>query len=166
MRNLSLALNLLALSALAVLAFSAPTNAEKPTVSSDSFSNMDRAQTLVYNLNHAANSTGFYLLQDIRNIGEMDHDLTKALRQAQEVDKTFNRLRGNPDKRNLEAVTIKIEKALNSRAIFEEDLRDAYTTLKASIKDTLVNDTLSTKKKSSTTNIFRKQFIGFPKEQL
>lgn len=142
MRNLSTALSFIALSTVAVLACGVPTHAEKPAAAppADSFSKFDRAQTLVYNLNHVANSTGFYLLQDIRGIDTMDHDLTKALRQVQEVDKTFNRLRGNPDKRNLEAVTIKIEKALNSRAIFEEDLKDAYLTLKSSIEETLVSD--------------------------
>jgi hypothetical protein len=136
MRNLLLVLLLFALSS----ASSAPALADKPA-SSEPFSNMDRAQTLVLNLNRVAGSTGFYLLQDLRNIREMDHDLTKALRQAQEVDKTFGRLRGKPDQRKLEAVTIKIEKALNSRAMFEEDLRDAYSTLKSSIQETLVNDT-------------------------
>lgn len=142
MRNLSSVLGLLALSSVSVVAFGVPTFAEKPAAAppSDAFSKMDRAQTLVYNLNRVAGSTGFYLLQDIRNVDTMDHDLTKALRQVQEVDKTFGRLRGNPDKRNLEAVSIKIEKALNSRAIFEEDLKDAYTTLKSSIQETLVND--------------------------
>lgn len=150
MRNLSLAANLFALAAVTVLATCTPTKADKPapsSSSSDAFSNMDRAQVLVYNLNRAAGSTGYYLLQDIRNIGEMDHDLTKALRQVQEVDKTFGRLRGTPDSRRMEAVTIKIEKALNSRAIFEEDLRDAYSTLKVTIKDTLVNDVPAGKKK-------------------
>ncbi|MBS2000311.1 MAG: hypothetical protein U0103_18520 [Candidatus Obscuribacterales bacterium] len=143
MRNLSTMLGFVALSSVAVLAFGVPTHAEKPSAapSTDAFAKMDRAQTLVYNLNHVANSTGFYLLQDIRGIDTMDHDLTKALRQVQEVDKTFNRLRGNPDNRSMQAVSIKIEKALNSRAIFEEDLKDAYITLKSAIEETLVSDT-------------------------
>jgi hypothetical protein len=149
MRNFSTLLSFIALSSVAVLAFGVPTHAEKPSVAppADAFSKMDRAQTLVYNLNRVAGSTGFYLLQDIRGIDTMDHDLTKALRQVQEVDKTFGRLRGNPDKRSLEAVSIKIEKALNSRAIFEEDLKDAYLTLKSSIQETLVNDAGSGKGK-------------------
>src|SRR4051812_314801 len=91
MRNLSSVLSYLALSSVSLLAFGIPTFAEKPAVAPpvDAFSKMDRAQTLVYNLNRVAGSTGFYLLQDIRNLDTMDHDLTKALRQVQEVDKTF-----------------------------------------------------------------------------
>lgn len=141
MRSLSLPAALVTLSAACIAATCTPTMADKPPATNEgSFSNMDRAQTLVYNLNRTAGSTGYYLLQDIRNIGEMDHDLTKALNQVRAVDQTFGRLRGTPDTKRMEAVTIKIEKALNSRAIFEEDLRDAYNTLKSSIKETLVND--------------------------
>jgi nitrogen regulatory protein PII-like uncharacterized protein len=135
MQNMSVALILFALSSASIT----PAFADSP-VSTDPFSNMDRAQNLVANLNKVAGSSGFYLLQDIRNIKEMDHDLTKARRQVEEVDKTFGRLRGNPDQRKLQAAVIKIEKALNTRAMLEEDLRDAYTTLKASIQETLVTD--------------------------
>lgn len=120
-----------------VLAVSSAALADKP---GEPLAQLDRAQSLVMNLNRVPQSTGFYLLQDLREIKGMDHDLTKALNQAREVDKTYARLRGKPDERHLEAVCIKIEKALNARALLEEDLKDAYTTLKSSIQETMVSD--------------------------
>jgi hypothetical protein len=100
----------------------------------------DRAQNMVVNLNRVAGSTGFYLLKDIREVKEMDHDLTKALNQVQEVDKTYAKLRGRQDEKFLEAVAIKIQKVQQSRALYEEDLKDAYTQLKSSIEDTMMTD--------------------------
>lgn len=100
----------------------------------------DRAQNMVVNLNRVAGSTGFYLLKDIREVKEMDHDLGKALFQVQEVDKTYAKLRGRPDEKFLEAVAIKIQKVQQSRALYEEDLKDAYTQLKSSIQDTMMTD--------------------------
>ncbi len=120
-----------------VIAFSSAALADK---SGEPLAQLDRAQSLVMNLNRVAGSTGFYLLQDIRMIKGMDHDLTKALNQAREVDKTYGRLRGKSDERHLEAVCIKIEKALNARALLEEDLKDAYSQLKSSIQETMVSD--------------------------
>jgi nitrogen regulatory protein PII-like uncharacterized protein len=125
------------LAAALLITASSVARADKP---GEPFAQLDRAQTLVMNLNKVAGSTGFYLLQDIRNIKGMDHDLTKALRQAEEVDKTYGKLRGRPDEKHLQAVTIKIEKALQSRALFEEDLKDAYSQLKVSIQETMVTD--------------------------
>jgi hypothetical protein len=87
-----------------------------------------------------AKSTGYYLLQDIREVKEMDHDLGKALFQLLEVDKSYAHLRGRPDEKFLEAVAIKIQKAQQSRALYEEDLKDAYTQLKSSIEDTMMTD--------------------------
>jgi hypothetical protein len=49
----------------------------------------DRAQTLVINLNKKAGSSGFYLLEGLRFVDTMDHDLLKSLRQVQEVERTY-----------------------------------------------------------------------------
>jgi len=100
----------------------------------------DRAQTMVVNLNKVEGSTGYFLLKDIREVKEMDHDLGKALFQVQEVDKSYAKLRGRSDERFLEAVAIKLQKVQQSRALYEEDLRDAYTQLKSSIEDTMMTD--------------------------
>jgi hypothetical protein len=122
---------LVALTATVFSALSVPISAEEK---------FDRAQNMVVNLNQVAGSTGFYLLKDIREVKEMDHDLGKALLQVQEVDKSYARLRGRKDERFLEAVAIKIQKAQNSRSLYEEDLKDAYSQLKSSIQDTMMTD--------------------------
>jgi len=120
---------LLATSALAVASMYAATDP-----------NFDRAQKLVLNLNKVAGSSGFYLLKSMREIDVADHDLTKALRQVEEVEKTYARLRGRPDDKFLETTQIKIQKAMQSRNQYEEDLRDAYSQLKADIQHTLLMD--------------------------
>jgi hypothetical protein len=100
----------------------------------------DRAETLVVNLNKRAGSSGYYLLEGLRFVETMDHDLLKALRQVQEVDKTYAKLRGKPDNKYLEVTALKIEKAIASNTQLRADLRDAYSELKDQIKDTLIMD--------------------------
>lgn len=100
----------------------------------------DRAQTLVINLNRVQGSSGWYLLEGMKCCKTMDHDLLKALRQVQEVDKTFGKLRGRPDSKHMETTAIKIEKTIQSNEQLNSDLMDAYEELKAQIKDTLVTD--------------------------
>ena len=95
---------------------------------------------MIANLNRSVGSTGFYLIEDINQLKQMDHDLGKALFQLHEVDKTYARLHGHPDDRYLEAVAIKIEKAQQSRDLMEEAVQDAYSQLKATIQDCLVQD--------------------------
>jgi hypothetical protein len=102
--------------------------------------NFDRAQTLIVNLNRVQGSSGWYLLEGLKCCKTMDHDLLKALRQVQEVDKTFARLRGRPDSKHLDTTEIKLEKAIQSNQQLTSDLLDAYDELKAQIKETLVTD--------------------------
>ena len=106
----------------------------------------DRAQTLVVNLNKKVGSSGYYLLEGLRFVDTMDHDLLKSLRQVQEVEKTYAKLRGKPDNRYFELTEVKIEKAISSNTALRDDIRDAYSQLKAQIKDTLVMDEVSAKK--------------------
>jgi hypothetical protein len=106
----------------------------------------DRAQTLVVNLNKKQGSSGYYLLEGLRFVDTMDHDILKALRQVQAVEKTYAGLRGHSDSRYFELTELKIEKAIASNASLRTDLRDAYTQLKNQIKDTLVMDEVSTRK--------------------
>jgi len=101
---------------------------------------LDRAQTLIYNLNHVQGSSGYYLLESIKELKNLDHEIGKALFQVKEADKSYAKLRGVPDSRFLEPVSIKLQKAQQARDQLEEDLRDAYTQLKESIQDTLVTD--------------------------
>ncbi len=100
----------------------------------------DRAQTLIVNLNRVQGSSGWYLLEGLKCCKTMDHDLLKALRQVQEVDKTFGKLRGRPDSKHLDTTEIKLEKAIQSNQQLTSDLLDAYDDLKAQIKETLVTD--------------------------
>ncbi len=100
----------------------------------------DRAQTLVLNLNRVQGSSGWYLLEGLKYTSTMDHDLTKALRQVEEVDRTYAKLRGKPDNKYLETTAIKIDRAVQANHQLNEDLRDAFEELKAQIKETLVMD--------------------------
>ncbi|HEY9758470.1 MAG TPA: hypothetical protein V6C97_25115 [Oculatellaceae cyanobacterium] len=120
----------------------------RPTALSetDTTQGFDRAQTLVINLNKKVGSSGFYLLEGLRYCETMDHDILKALRQVQEVERTYAKLRGKPDNRYFELTEVKIDKAMSSNAALRDDLRDAYSQLKAQIKDTLVMDEVSAKK--------------------
>lgn len=102
----------------------------------------DRAQTLLINLNKVQGSSGYYLLEGLRFSETMDHDLLKALRQVQEVDKKYGSLRNRPDSRHLEETAIKIDRAIQANSQLNSDLRDAYTELKAQIKETVAIDEL------------------------
>jgi hypothetical protein len=102
----------------------------------------DRAQTLLINLNKVQGSSGYYLLEGLRFTETMDHDLLKALRQVQEVDKKYGSLRNRPDSRHLEETAIKIDRAIQANTQSISDLKDAYTELKAQIKETLALDEL------------------------
>lgn len=104
--------------------------------------NFDRAQTLLINLNKVQGSSGYYLLEGLRFSETMDHDLLKALRQVQEVDKKYGSLRNRPDSRHLEETAIKIDRAIQANSQLNSDLRDAYTELKAQIKETVAIDEL------------------------
>jgi hypothetical protein len=102
----------------------------------------DRAQTLIVNLNKVQGSSGYYLLEGLRFTETMDHDLLKALRQVQEVDKKYGSLRNNPDSRHLQETAIKIDRAIQANTNLISDLKDAYTELKAQIKETVAVDEL------------------------
>jgi hypothetical protein len=102
----------------------------------------DRAQNLIVNLNKVQGSSGYYLLEGLRFCETMDHDLLKALRQVQEVDKKYGSLRNSPDSRHLQETAIKIDRAIQANSQLNSDLRDAYSELKAQIKETLAVDEL------------------------
>lgn len=102
--------------------------------------NFDRAQTLIVNLNRVKDSSGYFLLEGLRCCQTMDHDLLKALRQVQEVDRTYGKLRNRPDSHHLEETAIKIDRAIQANTQLNSDLRDAYTELKAQITETLAVD--------------------------
>jgi len=102
----------------------------------------DRAQTLLINLNKVQGSSGYYLLEGLRFSETMDHNLLKALRQVQEVDKKYGSLRNSPDSRHLQETAIKIDRAIQANTQLNSDLRDAYSELKAQIKETLAVDEL------------------------
>lgn len=108
--------------------------------------NFDRAQNLVINLNRVEGSSGWYLLEGMRFCRDMDHHLTKAMRQVQEVDSTYARLRGRPDNKYLDTTAIKIDRAIQANQQLNADLKDAFAELKAQIQETIVLDPGSKKK--------------------
>jgi len=132
-----------ALLACSAIFFGKPDALSKQDAAADS--GFDRAQTLIVNLNKKPESAGFFLLEGMRFAETMDHDILKALRQVQAVEKTYAGLRGRPDSRYFEVTEIKIEKAIASNDALRADLRDAYSQLKAQIKDTLVMDEVTGK---------------------
>lgn len=102
--------------------------------------NLDRAQTLIFNLNRVEGSPGWFLLQSIKHCRETNSDLVKAIHQVQGADKTYARLRGVPDNQFMDITALKIEKALKTNELMEADLKDAYTELKSQIEEILITD--------------------------
>jgi hypothetical protein len=100
----------------------------------------DRAENIIINLNKAQGCAGWWILQDIHKVQEMDHDLGKAHFQVEEADKTYAKLRGRKDDKFLSLVTLKIEKVEQDRRILEEDLHDAFDQLRTTIKDVIMTD--------------------------
>jgi hypothetical protein len=109
---------------------------------------MDRAQTIIVNLNKMQGCAGWFLLQDIKQAKLMDHDLTRAHRQIEEADHTYAKLRGRPDDKFLTPVMVKLEKAEQERARLEEDLHETFDQLRTSIQDVIVQDEPKAKKKT------------------
>lgn len=100
----------------------------------------DRAQTMLINLNHTKGSAGYYLLESDRVAKLMVRSLQKCINQVQEVEKTYGRSRGKPDDKVLATATLKISLAQQTAQQLDEQLRDAFQELKASIKDALILD--------------------------
>jgi hypothetical protein len=100
----------------------------------------DRNQTMLINLQTAPMSAGYYILHSYGNTKQMGHDLDRAINQIMAVDQSYAKSRNRPDDRYLQSVCLKITLAKQTAAQLEDQLSDAFTDLKSSIKQTLVTD--------------------------
>ncbi len=106
----------------------------------DAQSNFDREQTMLMNLKGKPNSSGFFIVMSSEKSKAIVSDLTKALRQLEEVDKAYAKSRGTPDSRYLDATKLKLINVTKSAEKLHEELWDTYQELKRSIQNTLVLD--------------------------
>ena len=106
----------------------------------DAQGKFDREQTMLMNLKSQPNSTGFFIVQSNGRCKEIVRDLTRALRQLEEVDKAYAKSRGKPDSRYLEGTKLKLINASKSAERLHDELWDTFQDLKKSISETLVID--------------------------
>jgi hypothetical protein len=114
-------------------------NCDKLTGSGD-HEKFDRNQTMLINLQTEPMSAGYFILHSYGNAKQMTHDLDRALNQITAVDQSYAKSRQRPDDRYLQNVCLKITLAKQTAAQLEDQLSDAFTQLKSSIKETLVTD--------------------------
>jgi hypothetical protein len=108
--------------------------------SSEAHESSDRSQSMLINLKSAPMSAGYYLLHSYSNSKVMTRDLAKALNQVVEVDKTYAKSRNKPDSRYLEDACLRITVARQTAEQLQDQLRDAYSSLKSSIEETVITD--------------------------
>jgi hypothetical protein len=106
----------------------------------DAQGRFDREQTMLMNLKSQPNSTGFFIIQSSEKSKMIVRDLTKGLRQLEEVDKAYSKSRGRPDSRHLEGTKLKLINATRSAERLHDELWDTFQDLKKSISETLVLD--------------------------
>ena len=104
----------------------------------DAQGKFDREQTMLMNLKNQPNSTGFFIIQSSEKSKMIVRDLTKGLRQLEEVDKAYSKSRGRPDSRHLEGTKLKLINATRTAEKLHDELWDTFQDLKKSISETLV----------------------------
>lgn len=124
----------------ATIFFVAPMSTTENTRADAQGKSFDREQTMLMNLKGQPNSTGFFVIQSSEKSKMIVRDLTKALRQLEEVDKAYAKSRGTPDTRYLEGTKLKLINATRSAERLHDELWDTYQTLRKSIQETLVID--------------------------
>ncbi|HEY9869206.1 MAG TPA: hypothetical protein V6D08_08570 [Candidatus Obscuribacterales bacterium] len=97
----------------------------------------DREQIMMMNLTRGPGSTGFYVVQSLRHTKEMVRNLDKALRQLEQVEKSYAKSRGRPDDRPLASSAERIRQAHATAGQLETQLREAFQDLKSSVSQTL-----------------------------
>lgn len=106
----------------------------------DAQGKFDREQTMLMNLKNQPNSTGFFIIQSSEKSKMIVRDLTKGLRQLEEVDKAYSKSRGRPDSRHLEGAKLKLINATRTAEKLHDELWDTFQELKKNISETLVLD--------------------------
>ena len=97
----------------------------------------DREEFMVMNLTRGQGSTGFYLVESLRQAKAMTKDLERALKQLEQADMAYAKSRGRADDRFLASPASQIKQAKQTAEQLETQLRDSYQDLKVSIAQTL-----------------------------
>ena len=97
-----------------------------------------REQFMLMNLNRGQDSTGFYLLNCLAKTKVMVRDLDKALRQLEQVERSYAKSRGKPDDRFLDSAAYRIKLAKQTAEQLVVQLKDASDDLRTSVQQTLV----------------------------
>jgi hypothetical protein len=101
---------------------------------------LERSQALLFSLQKAPMSAGFYILHSLRTAEETGKDLDKALKQIEAADATYAKARNRPNQRYLSTTSLKLTLARQTAAQLRDQLEDSWDELKNSIKQTLVTD--------------------------
>jgi len=132
------------LAATALLSFCLGTQVGKGTngalAQDDFLSNrkFTREETMLLNMTHAKGSVSFLLYESLRNARESTRSIEKGLFQLREIEKSYAKSKGQPDTRYLAQAELKMVQAKQRSEDLEACSSDAVRTLKASIKETLV----------------------------
>jgi hypothetical protein len=98
----------------------------------------DRAQFMVLNLNRGPGSTGGHLEECRKRSYQTTLDLSKALRQLQQVEATFVKSRGRPDDHILPMTAERLKAAQKTAEQLLAEIRDAEKELKSEIQQVMI----------------------------
>jgi len=101
-----------------------------------------REETMLLNMTHAKGSVGFLLLESLRTAKESTRNMEKALFQLREIEKSYAKSKGQPDTRYLSGTELKMVQAKQRSEELEGYVSDCFHDLKASIKESLLNNSL------------------------
>jgi len=104
-----------------------------------------REENMLLNMTHTKGSVGFLLLESLRTAKEATRNMEKALFQLREIEKTYAKSKGQPDTRYLAGTELKMVQAKQRSEELENYVSDCFHDLKASIKETLLKNSLPTK---------------------
>jgi hypothetical protein len=104
-----------------------------------------REETMLLNMTHAKGSVGYLLLESKRCASESTRNMEKALFQLREIEKSYAKSKGQPDTRYLSGTELKMVQAKQRSEELEGYTSDCFQELKASIKSTLLENTLPKK---------------------
>ncbi len=102
-------------------------------------STLRREETMVLNLNTGSKSAKFFVLQSLRTTRETQKNLTKAIRQVEQVDSNYAKARQRPDDRTLAGTAERLKQAQATAEKLEKDLDQVNVQLKSDIQSTLIH---------------------------
>jgi hypothetical protein len=101
-------------------------------------SHFDREQMMILNCNRGPGSSGWLIVEALKQSRAAIKELDKSRRQLEQVDAAYAKYRGKPDSRYMETSVQKIKAAEETALQLESQLKDAYEDLKGSIQQTLI----------------------------